>query len=134
MGWVLRLADQWLPSPASFTPGRDCALPSNTQGGAGCANRARRDPCGGCPVMGIPTAIAAVVFSVRTDSTMIAALACWSKIGRDREWKVTVALSVPTPTAASLRPYDRRAAASSVARAGDGDALKRTPISRITGA
>jgi hypothetical protein len=25
--------------------------------GAGCPNRARPDPCGGCPVMGIPTAI-----------------------------------------------------------------------------
>ena len=39
---------------------------------------------------------------------MIAALAVWSKIGLDRESKVAFALSVPTPTAGSLRPWDTR--------------------------
>ena len=51
---------------------------------------------------------------------MIAALACWSKIGLDRE--VALAPSVPTPTVASLRPWDTRIAIKCPLREGFSDA------------
>jgi hypothetical protein len=47
---ITKLANDWLPAPR--------VLRRQTPNvGAGCSNWARPDPCGGCPVMGIPTAI-----------------------------------------------------------------------------
>src|SRR5712671_7327402 len=48
------------PSRASVSPGRDRVRTLRRQTskvGAGCGNAARPVLCGGCPVMGIPTAI-----------------------------------------------------------------------------
>lgn len=50
---------------------------------------------------------------------MIAALACCSKIGLDHESEVALTPRVPTPTAASLRPWDSRIA------------IKRAPFGKI---
>src|SRR5215472_19159406 len=41
--------------------------------GAGCPNWARPDPCGGCPVMGIPTAIYIVWMVSRTTQALVEA-------------------------------------------------------------
>ncbi len=53
-----RLAADWLPLPRILHPWPDAALRRHSpKVGAVCPNRARTDLCGGCPAMGIPTAI-----------------------------------------------------------------------------
>ena len=54
---AFRLAAEWLPRAVSFTLGPMCASTPPTRAGARCANRARRDLCGGRPVTGGPIAI-----------------------------------------------------------------------------
>ena len=54
---IKRLADHWLPSPRVLHPWPEQALRRySPKVGARCVNRARRDLCGGCSAMGIPTA------------------------------------------------------------------------------
>ena len=60
MTWerMTQIAAAWLPPPRILHPWPNAALCRQTpEVGAVCANRARTDLCGGCPVTGIPTAI-----------------------------------------------------------------------------
>jgi len=61
---MAQLAAEFLPHLTSFIRGQASASPSNTQGGSRCVNHARRDLCGRCAAMRIPTAIAARASSV----------------------------------------------------------------------
>jgi hypothetical protein len=59
-GWdrINKLADQWLPKPRILHPWPNQRFAvKRPRVGAGCGNAARPVLCGGCSVMGIPTAI-----------------------------------------------------------------------------
>ncbi len=55
---MMRIADAWLPQPPNpSSVARPTLCRQSPKVGAECLNWARSDLCGGCPVMGIPTAI-----------------------------------------------------------------------------
>ena len=64
-----RIADDWLPTPASFTHGRAALCRQTPKVGAGCLNCARPDLCGGRPVTGISTAINTIPVRWRHEGT-----------------------------------------------------------------
>ena len=55
---MTKLAHDWLPAPRILQPWPALRFAvKQPKVGAGCSNWARPDPCGGCPAMGIPSAI-----------------------------------------------------------------------------
>ena len=97
---MTKLADDWLPAAAYPSSLARPALRRQTpEVRAGCSNWARPDLCGGCPAMGIPTAI-------RGRAVAPFRLATWASVSDRRQKGVVGECELPDPQRTSERPRE----------------------------